>query len=245
MMRAARLRGSSAAVPAALPLDFDAGLLAAAAGITLSIGLAAGLAALHAHVVSLPRGVFLLAQVLTALLIVVLIALWVQRKLVGQRPGAAVMGALPMLAFAWIAVGMMLSGFARHDEIYSWNLWAIQHFLREPYDRTYTQAAYPQLYAYWLASIYAAQAGFESQLLTRFASAVPALVLLGVAGAFWPLVRPGDPRGIAPALLVTPPMLFAPSLFRATRSSSSFWSIALLCKAARSRWLLEAHSVRH
>lgn len=188
--------------PTALPLAFDRGLLACSASVVLSIGAAALLAAIHAHLLPMPRSAFIVAQLVTLAAVVSLIARWLKTVL-QARPALAVIRLLPLALFVGLASSMMLSGFSRHDEIYSWNLWAIQHFSHIPYDRTYTQAAYPQLYAYWLASIYGAQGQFESQLLTRFASAIPSLVMIGVAGAFWPQGVRADRRSVTIAALVT------------------------------------------
>lgn len=189
--------------PAALRLQCDDALLTRAAAVVLGIGASALLAAVHAHLMPLPRGLFVAAQLLTLALLVRLIACWLRGKVFGARGLTVLLGALPLAAFVGLAVSMMLSGFAWHDEIYSWNLWAIQHLLREPYDRSYTQAAYPQLYAYWLASVYAAQGGFQSQLLTRFVSAVPMLLLVSVAGAFWPRRNGSTARTLTIAALIT------------------------------------------
>lgn len=38
------------------------------------------------------------------------------------------------------------SGFDTDDEIYSWNLWAVQHYLGHDIDFYYTQSPYPQLF---------------------------------------------------------------------------------------------------
>ena len=219
-------------------LEVDNTLLTCSAGIVLSLGASALLAVVHANLAPVPRVLFVAAQLLTLALIVGLIALWLQRKVFGAHRLALVLGIVPLVVFAGLAVSMMLSGFARHDEIYSWNLWAIQHLLREPYDRSYTQAAYPQLYAYWLASIYAAQDGFQSQLLTRFASAVPTLVLAGVAGAFWPRPNHVKARTTVAAGLLT--LLVLLSTFRTLKLSYAdpLMAAALLASAA----LLLAHT---
>lgn len=219
-------------------LEVDNALLTCSAGIVLSLGASALLAVVHANLVPVPRVLFVAAQLLTLALIVGLIALWLQRKVFGAHRLALVLGIVPLVVFAGLAISMMLSGFARHDEIYSWNLWAIQHLQREPYDRSYTQAAYPQLYAYWLASIYAAQDGFQSQLLTRFASAVPTLVLAGVAGAFWPRPNHVKARTTVAAGLLT--LLVLLSTFRTLKLSYAdpLMAAALLASAA----LLLAHA---
>lgn len=91
--------------------------------------------------------------------------------------------------------------FSRHDEIYSWNLWAIQHWQRVPHDLSYTQAPYPQLFSYWLSSFYGAQNNAVNQWLPRLASAVPSLVLASTFFAVWRDTRPAW-RGWAGALLV-------------------------------------------
>ena len=50
-----------------------------------------------------------------------------------------------------IAVIQAHNGFSTNDEIYSWNLWALEHFFGEPVDPTYTRAPYPQSFSYLIA----------------------------------------------------------------------------------------------
>ena len=49
------------------------------------------------------------------------------------------------------AVRLGLSSFDVDDEIYSWNMWGIQHALGEPHDLFFTVAPYPQTFSYLIA----------------------------------------------------------------------------------------------
>lgn len=55
-------------------------------------------------------------------------------------------------------------GFERGDEIYSWNFWAIQHYLSIPIDFSHTGAAYPQLLPKCLSYCYKILGNIELQL---------------------------------------------------------------------------------
>ena len=142
------------------------------------VSVAAALAAIHANVAPLPRVVFMVSTACTCLLaVLVLVSMGAQAALGRQwlyRAMAA--GVVVLLAISAVRVGRV--GFSIHDEIYSWNMWAIQHVLREPYDTGFTRAPYPQLFAYWLASIYLGQGQFISQSLPRLMSLIPWLVVL-------------------------------------------------------------------
>tara|TARA_R110002110_G_scaffold121431_2_gene297193 strand:+ start:21760 stop:23610 length:1851 start_codon:yes stop_codon:yes gene_type:complete len=54
--------------------------------------------------------------------------------------------------------------FDRGDEIYSWNFWAIQHFLTLPIDFSHTGAAYPQLLPKLLSYCYQLLGNIQLQL---------------------------------------------------------------------------------
>ena len=55
-------------------------------------------------------------------------------------------------------------GFDRGDEIYSWNFWAIQHYLSIPIDISHTGAPYPQLLPKLLSYCYQLLGDLELQL---------------------------------------------------------------------------------
>lgn len=69
------------------------------------------------------------------------------------------------------------TGFTRHDEIYSWSMWAVQHFMGQPYDTYYTQAPYPQLFPYELASVFLAQGHHVSHFFAKLVCALPAIIM--------------------------------------------------------------------
>jgi hypothetical protein len=142
------------------------------------IGVSAALAAIHTNVAPLPRAVFMVSTACTCLLAVLVLSSMGAQAALGRQwlYRAIAVGALVLLAISAVRVGRV--GFSIHDEIYSWNMWAIQHVLGEPYDTGFTRAPYPQLFAYWLASIYLGQGQFISQSLPRLMSLIPWLVVL-------------------------------------------------------------------
>ncbi|HEY3698492.1 MAG TPA: hypothetical protein VGK97_04115 [Spongiibacteraceae bacterium] len=87
------------------------------------------------------------------------------------------------LAFTigWIVVAIRLgsSSFAIDDEIYSWNMWAIQHALGNAADFSYTQAPYPQLLPYWMGSLYRAIDNLRSQGFVRLFLSTAFLIYFG------------------------------------------------------------------
>ncbi len=77
---------------------------------------------------------------------------------------------------------LFLHGFDKDDEIYSWNLWAVQHFLAEPIDYTYTRAPYPQLFPKILSYSYMLLGGIEHQTAVKTALVVFPVTLFTLLG---------------------------------------------------------------
>ena len=161
------------------------GLAAATVGVLGSIGLSAFLSVVHANLFPQGSTVFMAAQLFTLLTVAWLITRLIYELTVASSTTAKWIVLVLLTTVVGCAAYMASGVFSWHDELYSWNLWAIQHFQGLPYDQHYTQAAYPQAYAYWLASIYGAQGQFLSQWGTRLASSIPILLLLGCAVALW------------------------------------------------------------
>ena len=62
---------------------------------------------------------------------------------------------------------LLIHGFDMHDEVYSWNMWAVQHYLGEDIDLYYTQAPYPQLFPKIISYCYMVLGTFESQTAVK------------------------------------------------------------------------------
>ena len=62
------------------------------------------------------------------------------------------------------ALDQGLTSFLRSDEIYSWNMWAVNHVLGEPPDLFYTQAPYPQNLPLFIATAYNLLGSIELQM---------------------------------------------------------------------------------
>lgn len=85
-----------------------------------------------------------------------------------------------VLLFSISAIRLASSSFSVDDEIYSWNLWAIQHFSGLQADFQFTGAPYPQLFSYWIAALYHAMGSVVTQSVPRFFLALSTL-LVGVS----------------------------------------------------------------
>jgi len=62
------------------------------------------------------------------------------------------------------AVELGTAGFDTDDEIYSWNLWAVQHYLGREADFYYTQSPYPQLFPILISYCYKLLGNLDLQL---------------------------------------------------------------------------------
>ena len=81
------------------------------------------------------------------------------------------------------AVRLGLSSFEVHDEIYSWNMWGIQHALGEPHDLFYTVAPYPQTFAYLIAWSYQLLQSIDLQSPVKCSFAVLSASMMAAIGA--------------------------------------------------------------
>ena len=98
-----------------------------------------------------------------------------------------------------IAVIQAHNGFSTNDEIYSWNLWALEHFFGEPVDPTYTRAPYPQSFSYLIAWCYQLLGSINLQLPVKAAFAflsASAVVAIAMTGPDQP------PRAVIARLLL-------------------------------------------
>jgi hypothetical protein len=71
------------------------------------------------------------------------------------------------------------SGFDTDDEIYSWNMWAIQHYQNEAIDFSFTGAPYPQLFSILISFCYKLLGSLELQLPVKALFAVFPMALWG------------------------------------------------------------------
>ncbi len=132
----------------------------------------------------------IVAQALTGL--VVLIAASRLHKVSGEAPKESSWGGadrtilLTNLALCLFVGGRLLAhGFDSNDEIYSWNMWAVQHFFGDKIDYFYTQAPYPQFFPKVLSYCYMVLGGIEHQAAVKVGLVVfpfAALSIIGAAG---------------------------------------------------------------
>ena len=182
------------------------------ASLTLAgIAICAALAALHGSHWAIPRSVFVASVGATAaigLMLLFSVVAWalgpaslpaaspVPGRTAAaaanrQRPWRIAIAALSLLLFGAVIVLLASTGFGTDDEVYSWNMWAIQHVQRLPADLSFTNAPYPQLYPHWLAASYLSIGMIDTQWPARALSALATLV---IAAAPLALIRNALPR---------------------------------------------------
>lgn len=83
-----------------------------------------------------------------------------------------------ILGIYWI-VRLGSSGFDTDDEIYSWNMWAIQHYQGVPVDYYYTDAPYPQLFPILISYCYQLLGSVELQVPVKAMLAIFPVALWG------------------------------------------------------------------
>jgi len=83
-----------------------------------------------------------------------------------------------MLGIFW-AGDLGSTSFDRDDEIYSWNMWAIQHYQNIPIDFSFTGAPYPQLFPILISYCYKLLGSVELQLPVKAMFAIFPVALWG------------------------------------------------------------------
>lgn len=74
------------------------------------------------------------------------------------------------------------NSFASNDEIYSWNMWAVQHYLGEVIDYYYTKSPYPQFFPILISYCYKILGSIELQLPVKSLLAIFPFCLLTTIG---------------------------------------------------------------
>jgi hypothetical protein len=87
-----------------------------------------------------------------------------------------------LLLILYFAAKLGTTAFETDDEIYSWNMWAVQHYLGEPVDYYYTVSPYPQLFPILIAYCYKLLGSIELQLPVRASFAIFPFCLLTAIG---------------------------------------------------------------
>jgi hypothetical protein len=90
--------------------------------------------------------------------------------------------AINLIISLYFFVKLSVSSFDTHDEIYSWNMWAVQHYYGEPIDYYYTQSAYPQLFSVLIAYCYKVLGNIELQLPVKALLAIFPFSMLTAIG---------------------------------------------------------------
>ncbi len=82
----------------------------------------------------------------------------------------------------FIALKLGSGSFDSNDEIYSWNMWAVQHYLGEDIDFYYTNSPYPQLFSILIAYCYKLLGTIELQLPVKALFAIFSFSILTTVG---------------------------------------------------------------
>ncbi|MCD2511089.1 hypothetical protein [Comamonas endophytica] len=165
---------------------FDARKLSVAeyAALTLMAVASAAVATLLNKYFPLPQAVFLACWCLVVVLLSLALArsmgnAWQSKNL----PAKLFVGFL-LIAIFISALKPTSTGFSRHDEIYSWGMWGVQHALGKQPDLYYTGAAYPQFFSYEIASVFLAQGTHFSHFFAKLIAGLPSLLIIIVLGDF-------------------------------------------------------------
>ena len=147
------------------------------AALLLAIAISAGLAALNVPTLVVPRAVFVVMMWLTATLTLALIFDLIYAPLRDRNYPQLLPNGILLFFFAYAVIKLSITGFDVDDEIYSWNMWAIQHFEGKTADFRFTVSPYPQLFSYWIAAIYHALGTISLHSVPRVFLAISALLL--------------------------------------------------------------------
>lgn len=154
------------------------------AALTLmGVASAAAAALIHKYFV-LPQLVFIAIWCLVVVLLSMALARSIADAWAARNWSAKVFIFFLLAAVYVAALKPTSTGFIRHDEIYSWGMWGVQHALRQPHDLHYTGAPYPQLFAYEIGSVFLAQGNHVAHFFAKLIAGLPGLLILIVLGEF-------------------------------------------------------------
>lgn len=148
-----------------------------AVSLLFIIAISAGFAALHVLAFDVPRAVFISLMGCTVLLLAAFLFKLFYVPFLDQTYPALFVNTTLIVLFSIIAIRLTSSSFSQDDEIYSWNMWAIQHYHGDVATFQFTKVAYPQLFSYWIASLYHAMGAVVMHSIPRFFLAIPSLIL--------------------------------------------------------------------
>lgn len=196
--------------------------------LLLSIAISAGLATLNVPTMVVPRTVFVVMMLLTSTLTLALIFDLVYAPFRNRNYPQLLPNGIVLVLFAYAVIKLAITGFDVDDEIYSWNMWAIQHFEGKTADFRFTVSAYPQLFSYWIAAMYQALGTISLHSVPRLFLAIPTL-LLGIA--VLSMARISSWRmAVSTALILT--FAFAPIIVRLAKGlADPLMSAAIILSA--------------
>ena len=148
-------------------------------GVTMAAG-----AALANKSVALPQILFIAIWLSVLILLSLALTRYVDSAWKSGNLPAKIFAIFSLLIVFFSAVKPTSTGFSRHDEIYSWGMWAVQHALGQSIDLHYTGAAYPQLFSYEISSIFLAQGTHIPHFFAKLIVGLPSLIIIIVLGDF-------------------------------------------------------------
>lgn len=92
--------------------------------------------------------------------------------------------AVNIVLAVYLAMNLMRHAFSLNDEIYSWNMWAIRHYLGHDIEFYYTRAPYPQLFSKLLAFSYMLLGSIDAQTAVKGALVIFPLAILCALSSF-------------------------------------------------------------
>ncbi len=134
------------------------------------------LAAVHVLAFGVPRVLFVGMFAISLAYIAVVIFRLIDDPLERKTYPTLLVNSVVILLFSISAIRLATSSFAEDDEIYSWNLWAIQHFEGKQANFKFTGVPYPQLFSYWIAALYHAMGSTVIHSVPRFFLAITTLI---------------------------------------------------------------------
>lgn len=147
------------------------------AWLMLVIAGSAAFAAINVPTAVVPRAIFTAMMFQVLVLVLVLIFNFIYRPLRDRNYPSLLPHGIVIILFSYSVIKLSITGFDMDDEIYSWNMWAIQHFQGQSADFQFTKAPYPQLFPYWIAALYHALDSITLHSVPRFFLAFPTLIL--------------------------------------------------------------------
>ena len=145
--------------------------------LLLTIASLAAFSALNVYIVPVPQFAFILTMSCMFITMLGLVFSLIHIPLQNRVYSQLLPHGLVITIFSLSVIKLCTTGFSADDEIYSWNMWAIQHYQGQPASFQFTGAPYPQFFSYWIAGMYHALGTITAHSIPRLFLALPALLI--------------------------------------------------------------------